>query len=418
VTQQCPKCHSEIPVDPGYPVWCDRCEWNLFAFERVPPTSRREKLFLKVSDEVAQSQLAKISRTGLSAPGLTPGKLLAFAIATVVYTAVVAVAVFGIRLMLDNYRSNACLLAMGGLFAFLAFIMRPRIYPIPDRGFLSREKYPTLYKQADDLAAHLGTRPVDAIFTSIDFNASFFRAGWSRKNILHLGMPLFQILTPQERVALITHELAHSANGDVSRSFFISGAIRSLRTWNSFILAEGDHSDLIYFVPFAPVFIALLSLVAIIPAAMATALVLLLAGDSQRAEYLADNMAARAGGTEAMLGLLRKLHISRALMTGIDRFYENGGKQGVFDALRRKVDHVPPRELERVARVERRLDSRLDASHPPTSYRIQLLQARPVTHPEVLISPADSEALEHELSRIMPAVEAAMLHDYQDRTER
>src|SRR5262249_1798556 len=109
---------------------------------------------------------------------------------------------------------------------------------------------------------------------------------------------------------------------------------------------------------------------------IATFLALLLAGDSQRAEYLADSMGARAGGTQAMLNVLHKLHMTEALVTAIDRFYDIN-KQGVFDALRRKIEHVPPRELERVSRIEKRVATRLDASHPPTMYRIQLLEAWP-----------------------------------------
>jgi hypothetical protein len=107
-----------------------------------------------------------------------------------------------------------------------------------------------------------------------------------------------------------------------------------------------------------------------------------------------------------------------AIRTAMDRFYEMGGKQGVFEALRRKVEHVPPRELERVARMENSLDIGLEVSHPPTTYRIELLQARPVTVPEVILSADDIEAIERELSQIRPDLETAMLEDYRSRMNR
>jgi Zn-dependent protease with chaperone function len=147
-------------------------------------------------------------------------------------------------------------------------------------------------------------------------------------------------------------------------------------------------------------------------------LTLLLANDSQRAEYLADSLGARMGGTDAMINVLHKLHMGDALATAASRFYEMGGKQGVLDVLRRKVECVPPREFERVARIEQWVSTRLDASHPPTRYRIQALQAWPVAHPEVLLSTDDIEAIQRELSQLRPDLEGAMLEDYRSWTER
>src|SRR5207253_3262501 len=110
---------------------------------------------------------------------------------------------------------------------------------------------------------------------------------------------------------------------------------------------------------------------------IANLLELLLASDSQRAEYLADSMAARAGGTQAALGLLNKLLMSDSLATRWVSFYEIGLKKGIFDALRHQAAHIPQRELERAALVERSLASRLHATHPPITNRITLLQSRP-----------------------------------------
>jgi Zn-dependent protease with chaperone function len=412
-TQQCPKCHTEIPIDPGYPVWCDHCEWNLYDHKKGLRENLYQKFYFKVSSRLGERLLSLLTHAGPSLPTFSFSKLLAFVIAGLVYVFVLAQAAFGISLIRDGYQTDLFSMLIGVLWVGMAFIMRPRIYAVPKRNIITRDDFPTLYKITDEVASLLGTKRVDLILITTRFNASFFRAGWLRKNILHLGMPLFELLTPQERVALIAHELAHSANGDASRSFFIASAIQALRAWHNML--NDKRTDQITIL--MSLYFIIPRLIASILRLIATILELLLASDSQRAEYLADNMSARAGGTQASLSLLHKLLLADSLETKLGSFYEIGGTQGVFEALRRKAAHVPPRELERAARVERSLASRLDATHPPIAYRIELLQTRSALHPEVVVSTQEIEAIERELSQIRPSLEVAMLHDYQDRAD-
>jgi Zn-dependent protease with chaperone function len=360
---------------------------------------------------MAQRLLRQIVRSGPTPPTLTFPKLLALVIAGLMHIFVLFVAVSGILLTYASFHMNAYITIMGIFLIVLAFAMRPRISRIPKYNVVAERDFPTLYRVTDEVASRLGTRRVDLLLITTHFNAFFYRAGWSRKNVLCLGMPLFEILTPQERVALIAHELGHSANGDASRTFFISSAIRSLYAWRDMFVGDGDF--IILSLTF--LLVGLPRLIALILGLIATGLVLLLANESQRAEYLADGMAARVAGTEAMLNLLHKLHMAPTLGKAMDNFYETGARRGVFEALRRKVAHVPPRELERVARVEKSLDARLDSTHPPTAYRIELLKARPVTHPDVVVSTADIDAIERELSQIRPDLETVMLESFRTR---
>ena len=90
----------------------------------------------------------------------------------------------------------------------------------------------------------------------------------------------------------------------------------------------------------------------------------------------------------------------------------------MFEVLRSKVENIPPRERERLARVARLAASRLDATHPPTAYRIQLLQARPAGQPEFMISAEDNEAIERELGKLVPEFESMLLDEYRLRAGR
>ncbi|MFN3629436.1 MAG: M48 family metalloprotease [Casimicrobiaceae bacterium] len=42
--------------------------------------------------------------------------------------------------------------------------------------------------------------------------------------------PLMAILSPEERIAVMAHELSHGANGDPLRGTFLSGAVNTLVT--------------------------------------------------------------------------------------------------------------------------------------------------------------------------------------------
>jgi Zn-dependent protease with chaperone function len=125
---------------------------------------------------------------------------------------------------------------------------------------------------------------------------------------------------------------------------------------------------------------------------------LLLWRESQRAEYLADNLAASVSGTEAMLSMLEKLHFRRTFLVVLRRvtLRKDEGCE-FFEELRQSVAGVPERELERIRRVEKLDNSRLDLTHPPTVNRIELLRSHYVAAPKVRFSSSDCERLDSEL---------------------
>jgi heat shock protein HtpX len=267
-----------------------------------------------------------------------------------------------------------------------------------------RDRLPTLYQAVDHVAQALGASTVDAVVIDWRFNASFRQVGWRRRKVLTLGLPLLAILNGEERVALIAHELAHAVNGDPNRSFFTGTAVTSLiewyrllrpyRIWNfrSHGSSAGALADM------GAVVGNLLSL-CLSGVAWLGAYVLshLLWHDSQRAEYLADSLAARVAGTDTMLALLDKLHFSRTFTNAVRSVSVGQGSLSLFDELQRSMAEMPERELERIRRVEHLEATRLDVTHPPTVYRIELLKARPMPQPQVVVSPLDVEQMDREL---------------------
>ena len=67
------------------------------------------------------------------------------------------------------------------------------------------------------------------IVVDVDWNAAWTLAGWRRRRVLVLGLPMLAALGPQQRVALIAHELGHDRNGDVIRGLFVGSAVNGLR---------------------------------------------------------------------------------------------------------------------------------------------------------------------------------------------
>ncbi|NED82958.1 M48 family metalloprotease, partial [Streptomyces sp. SID11233] len=62
--------------------------------------------------------------------------------------------------------------------------------------------------------AAVGTRGVDLIAIDGEVNASAMRYGVRGRMLLTLGLPLWESLGPEQRLALLGHELAHHAHGD------------------------------------------------------------------------------------------------------------------------------------------------------------------------------------------------------------
>lgn len=78
----------------------------------------------------------------------------------------------------------------------------------------------------------------------------------------------------------------------------------------------------------------------------------------------------------------------------------------IFEALRDRIARLPEREWERIRRAEYLRGFALDATHPPTAYRVALLDALPAVEPTIILSTDESR----QLARETAALERAALH--------
>jgi heat shock protein HtpX len=274
---------------------------------------------------------------------------------------------------------------------------------------VARATCPTLYTLVDRVAHALNTSPVETIIVDGDFNASFRRVGWRRRRVLFLGLPYLALLDPQEYVALIGHELAHGVNGDPNRSLVVGSAIRSLIRWYNLFyprhLSEAEHPIEILALPLK----AVLLLVALMIQSVLDDLVRLNWHSAQRAEYLADALGAQVAGTEASLSLLSKGHYDHTFYLTLKQMSLRDTPGDLFAAAWRQVAQVPPRELERIQRVEQKHKAGGNGTHPPTVYRRDMLLAHPQPTPQVTLAPAEFVRLQGELAALQPRIQAELL---------
>jgi Zn-dependent protease with chaperone function len=308
--------------------------------------------------------------------------VLSYALALAVHAVTLALVVSGGWLVVTG---GSFLKVCGVLVLLLAWSLRPRLGRLPEDGIvLRRVDAPELFALVDEVAAAVGTRGVDAVVVDGEINAAVSGLGL-RGRMLILGVPLWSVLTPQQRVALLGHELGHFVNGDTRHGLVVGSAHRSLVLWYHYFAPVDAVTALQMITNFAIMPFRLLV------GALLAVFDLLAVRATQRGEYLADSAAARAGSTEAAVGLMDRLLVAdsveinlrreinaRRIGGPVGRTASNAG-EGLWDELAARVGEIPEYEHERRRRVGARRGHSVDSTHPPTHLRRQhLLLAAPV----------------------------------------
>lgn len=413
--QPCPYCFASLPVVKGYVTWCEHCGWNLVPQIPLERKSSFGYLFDSMYDRVGVRSSRKLYEQMVkNASAKPPVQLtvwLALVISCCVHALTAAVALLGVFLIyaLWPHWSGGVL----GLICFgIAWVLRPKVEQKP-KDLLSREEYPTLYKLVDEISTEMGTSTVDGIEVTPRFNAGIHQYGWRRKKILSIGLPLFLILSGQEKAALIGYEVAHGANGNPNRGFIVRHAIRALNNWYYLLYpevifdSEQGIRGLMMIVPNLLMrgFCKLIWLLNYV-------LVHLLWKSSQWAVYGADSLAAEVVGTDAMMAMLEKLHFREMFRFLVQKVYLNKGKMRFTHVFPEAIAQMPERELQRIRRVEMMEQSRLDTTHPPTPYRVAYMWERNVEVPRYLLSSVDRDQLEKELSSLYAGLDERLMKWY------
>lgn len=416
--EPCPKCQALLPVNPGFTKWCDRCGWNLDLDERLKPKDLFEALYLAAGRRLSGVLFDTIRHESLLAqPRLSLNRVLAYALATLTHAFTLSLGVAGVWLLVVGM--PRVILTFLGIVCLGAFwLLSPRI-PRRPQGACRREHFPATYTVLDRLAQTMGARRVADLHIDESFNASYALMGWRQQPVVHIGLPLFIILAPQERIALLAHELAHGINGDASRSLYIGSAIETLLNCHDFLRhsapgeSEGNGSMvgfMVYLSTWVGYWLGLA--LSYLPRGLAWALSHQLWHDKQRAEYLADLLAARVAGKDATISLLEKCHFEGMFNHVVQTMTLNKQPEPLSRLLAVGMAALPERERERLRRVAKLDSARLDLTHPPTPYRIELLRQTAPPGSNFELSSGAAQEIEKEFFKEEVRVKAQLTDAY------
>ena len=240
--------------------------------------------------------------------------------------------------------------------------------------------------------------------------------GFRRKRVLTLGYPLLFVLDAQETVELISHELAHDVNRDPSRGYMQWYAFESLWRWYKvthpveIITTEAGLYGVLLSIPFN------LAMWCISQMFLGCAYLLswLLWRDSQRAEYYADYLAATMSGTESSESSFMKVSYHDFLELAVQKSVVHRKENDVFEVFREAITSIPPREIERIQRVNLLYNSKVDSSHPPTVYRIGFVQSRGKLEPGYVLTNERHKQLLEELAKQEPRIISMLTDEFKN----
>lgn len=264
---------------------------------------------------------------------------------------------------------NPILALIGLALLALAWAMRPRHIPRPKQ-HLDFNQYPQLFELAAEVSDAVGAPKPKYICVDDQFNASVYQAGKHRETVLTIGLPLWKILSPQEKVALLAHEFAHIVSGDPARGKWVAASNQALAHWLSvFDTSTTDTYSMIGRLMFLPVTMTLRGL--------GVALARVCFQESQIAEYRADYVASKVAGSAHMISMLKALRFGAALRPFLQT--QAGGRNSrgetAISSFKRHVIQLPVREKLRLERCLLNGDASVDSSHPPTQFRVEYIQA-------------------------------------------
>jgi len=404
----CPQCQAPVPVHRDFTSWCAECGWNLAPLKQGGRAGFLARRYEALGEKHGRALFRSLRESPEHAlrPRLNLTKVIAFALSTCVY--LIAPCLLGLAVFLISWNwPNPFSIIVGVVLLMLVWLLRPRLGKVPEDGIDSRE-FPTLFRTINHICDQLGTGHVVTVVVDDSFNAAVSQVGWRRHSVLWIGLPLWMILTPEERIALISHEISHCANGDPTRSFVVGNALNTLQGWLHFLRPEYVQplND-----PFGGGLGAIIShylfwTLSLLVELVMWILSILVWRNMQIAEYLADYLAAKISGTAAVINVLHKLsyeqYFERVILTNKFSLYQSGRE--VLDNLINFLASLPDHEIERIIRVDQMAESRLDDTHPPTAFRIEFLENHPNSEPKLTLTPAEHDALDREMDSAKEAI--------------
>ncbi|MFI7541770.1 M48 family metalloprotease [Actinoplanes sp. NPDC049599] len=394
----CPRCFTAATSARGATPWCPSCEWNLDHFE---PSRRRPELGWRWADRATHrvawrltaGQFVRLADGPLRRRGASAARAVTLTVAVLLLLLVALFAGLGTWLILYDFPRFTIL--PGVALLGMAVALRPRVGGLAEEThLLDRDEAPELWALVDRVAAHTGA-PVPH-FVGLDYSLGAYTTvvGLRRRRVLCLGAVLWSALDQQERVALLGHELGHFVNGDLRRGPLVQIALTTLGRMAE--MTRPGQSGLNGFVDL------LVGIVQGLLSRLILGVHLLVVWigqrDAQRAEYLADEIGARAAGSAAAVRLLDVLLMQEALETVIRREARAGRSGAAWRTAAAVARASLAAAVPALRQLSQRDETSLFASHPPTGLRARMLERRPQQPAGVVLTEQQAERIDREIA--------------------
>lgn len=400
-TLKCPVCNIDIAVENNEVNWCENCDWNVDPLANDRKENAFEKFLSSLGRKISEGIYTSVLENKRIEPRWTKEKVATISICLFV----VALPAGLLLLNLLSYNFIPKLLFYTFLILTIGFfyVSYSKWLKKPEN-LVSRADYPLLYKLTDRICWEVGKYKISDIGILSDFNAFYTERGWGpfKKRYISLGLPLIEVLTDEELVALIAHEASHGANGDLMRSWLMHRTEYILA--KSYFIFSPQHShegtnsrD----ASFLMVIVAnyLFYGLAQAPLLCWKLMRKLYMRDSQEAEYYADLVATKACGKNAMINMLKKFQYFDEFDFAVGKLALEKEKYLFFDELKKLTQiEKSKRTLARLDRLEKMKGLGLDSTHPPTGYRISVIQEKGNELGTVKISNENSVQIRSEFS--------------------
>ncbi|MFI7032302.1 hypothetical protein ACIBK1_26615 [Microbispora rosea] len=342
----------------------------------------------------------------------TAATLVSLALSAVVHAVTAAVLAAGV-LIVVGWGGNVIGWLCGSVPIAIAIWTRPRTVRLPDGAEeVTRAEAPALFEAADRIAGAVGAAPPTAIHLHDRlYRCAHLRPGLRRRPVLLVGLPLLLTLTPRERAGMLGAELARDVSGDPGRGLLVPSALATVGEWrhaltgmrvdgyrdfgdplveaNSAVkggrMASQAIGKVTGWILVWPLFLAELALRQLVSA------------QSQHAVYYADQVAARAVSSRAVVEYVDALVMAESRLTPVMAAARRGE---TADEIRRAVLSRDAGPGMVAARREKSLAGQAAwQAEPPMALRASLLESAGVEEGSAGLGSGESDRIDAELSR-------------------
>jgi Zn-dependent protease with chaperone function len=380
----CPSCGAPTYTEGGWPAWCPDCEWGLVpASEEREPGGRWSEWRKRRMNARVLAIHQRLLGSDLRADRHYRA-IGAFLGVLVHLTTLALVVAAGWIWTTGTFVVAKVILTV--LLVVIAWEMRPRLHTAEPDSALTRNDAPSSFRVLDEVARVTTSRAPDLVVVSAGVNASFGRSGLRGPRVLTLGLPLWNVLTDRERLAVLGHECGHEVNGDIRSLVVVRTAINALSEWAGLLRPtrrkRGIGRSSVSLFSLAELLVPLLLLpLSVVTGLLALGLGRLAARSGQRAEYQADDLAAVTAGTDAATSLMEASLVAERSIESMRIMLRADREADVWARQRELMASLPEGQRERWRRLAARELHRTDASHPPTLLREDMLRSRPQRPP-------------------------------------